>query len=277
MVHEMTRNLSLTSRRSTGFSLSTAQLKQLETNMKRLIPDEIRNRDGERLDFSYHPGAEELSTLVVIGHGVTGNKDRPALVALAETLARTGVHALRFSFAGNGGSEGRFEDATVTKEVGDLGAVLDALPGWHVGYAGHSMGAAVGVLRAATDKRVRFLISLAGMVHTAAFAEREFGAVTPGEGCMWDEPACPLSRAFVDDMNRIGDVLDAARRIRVPWLLVHGDTDDVVPIQDSRDALATAAEPKRLIELPGADHVFSEGHAATLSRDVVAWIRQLKL
>lgn len=245
--------------------------------MKRLIPDEIRNPDGERLDFTYHPGAEGVSALVVIGHGVTGNKDRPVLVTLAETLAGSGVHALRFSFAGNGGSEGRFEDCTVSKEVGDLGAVLDSLPGWHVGYAGHSMGAAVGVLRAAADKRLRFLLSLAGMVRTADFAEREFGAVTPGEGCMWDEPACPLSRAFVDDMNRIGDVLDAAREVRAPWLLLHGDADDVVPIQDSRDAHAAAVGPKRLIELPGADHVFSEGHAATLSRDVVAWIRRLKL
>jgi uncharacterized protein len=245
--------------------------------MPNAIPELIRNRHGERLEFTYHPGAAELTTLVVIGHGVTGNKDRPLLITLAETLARAGIHALRFSFAGNGGSEGRFVDCTVSKEVEDLGAVLDALPGWRIGYAGHSMGAAVGVLRASTDRRIQFLISLAGMAHTAEFARREFGEVKPGDGLMWDKPECPLSQAYVDDMNRLGSVVAAARQVRVPWLFVHGTNDDVVPFQDSRDLLAVAHEPKRLVELPAADHVFSDPEAATMASAVVAWIRELKL
>jgi uncharacterized protein len=242
--------------------------------MKQIIPNEIRNRHGERLDFSYHPGAMENSTLVVLGHGVTGNKDRPLLVELANQLSRTGIHALRFSFAGNGASDGRFEEATISKEIEDLGAVLDALSEWHVGYAGHSLGAAVGVLRASTDPRIRFLISVAGMAHTAAFAQREFGSVMPGTGCMWDKPECPLSQAFLDDMTRIGSVVNAARGIRVPWLFVHGLAEDVVPPQDSRDLLAVAGEPKRLIEIPQADHLFSESHAEAMAGLVAAWTRQ---
>ena len=42
----------------------------------------IRNPQGERLDYTYHPGIGEA--VVVLGHGVTGNKDRPFVVALAE-------------------------------------------------------------------------------------------------------------------------------------------------------------------------------------------------
>jgi alpha/beta superfamily hydrolase len=244
--------------------------------MKRSLPSEIRNRDGERLEFTYHPGAEELSTLVVLGHGVTGNKDRPLLVELANELSRSGIHAVRFSFSGNGGSEGKFEESTVTKEVEDLGAVLDAWRDWRVGYAGHSMGAAVGVLRASRDARLRFLISLAGMAHTAAFAGREFADVTPGSGCMWDKPECPLSAAYIEDMNRVGSVVEAARQVRVPWLFVHGSMDDVVPRQDSLDLFAVAAEPKRLVELPEADHVFSDHHATGMAASVVAWLRELK-
>lgn len=245
--------------------------------MKRTIPKEIRNRQGERLDFNYHAGAPELSTLVVLGHGVTGNKDRPLLVELATLLARTGIHALRFSFAGNGDSEGRFEDATITKEVEDLGAVMDALRGWHVGYAGHSMGAAVGVLRASTDRRITFLISLAGMAHPAAFLQREFGNVIPGIGCMWEQPECPLSQAFHDDMLRVHSVKTAARRVRVPWLLVHGLADEVVPPQNSRDLFAVAADPRKLLEIPKADHIFSGAPAASVASSVAAWIRQMKL
>lgn len=244
--------------------------------MNRTIPDEIRNRRGERLDFTYHPGAAERPMLVILGHGVTGNKDRPLLVELAEQLARNGFHALRFSFAGNGKSEGSFGEATLSQEVADLGAVMDALPGWQMGYVGHSMGAAVGVLRASTDPRIRFMISLAGMTHTAAFARREFAGVTPGEGCMWDQPECPLSREWVTEMERVGDVLEAGRRVRVPWLLVHGLQDDVVPPQDSRDLLEAAPGSRKLEELPGADHVFTGHHASVMAERLVDWLKELR-
>ena len=241
----------------------------------RAIPKEIRNRRGERLDIAVHPGDPAVSTLVVLGHGVTGNKDRPLLLTLAGQIAAQGSTALRLSFSGNGTSEGRFEESTISKEVEDLGAVLDALPGWRVGYVGHSLGAAVGVRRASEDSRIQFLVSLGGMAHTAAFAQREFGELTPGAGCMWDKPECPLSPAFMEDMERIGSVADAAKRIRVPWLFVHGQADDVVPLQDSRDLFAVAGQPKRLVELPGGDHVFSDNYAADMARSVVAWMKEL--
>jgi pimeloyl-ACP methyl ester carboxylesterase len=232
---------------------------------------EIRNPQGEKLDYTYHPGSGDR--IVVLGHGVTGNKDRPFVVALAEGLARAGIPALRFSFSGNGGSEGRFVDSTITKEVGDLGAVLDALAGKTVGYAGHSMGGAVGALRASQDARIRFLVSLAGMVHTGDFARREFGMVKPGEGFMWDDEACPLSRAYMDDLERIGSVLDCAPRIRAPWLLVHGSEDDVVPLQDSRDIYARANPPKELFEIPGTGHVFSGEATGAMVEKVVGWVK----
>ena len=115
------------------------------------MQEEIRNVQGERLDYSYHEGNGNSQDLVVIGHGVTGNKDRPFVVALAEGLAQSGVSALRVSFSGNGNSEGRFEDATISKEVGALGSVLAALEGSRVVYVGHSMGGAVGVIRSSED------------------------------------------------------------------------------------------------------------------------------
>src|SRR5689334_13749980 len=116
--------------------------------------DAIRNAQGERLDYTFHPGADDGASIVVIGHGVTGHKDRPFLIALAEGLASAGFGALRVSFSGNGRSEGRFEDSNISKEVEDLGKVLDALPNRTIAYAGHSMGGAVGVLRAVRDPRI---------------------------------------------------------------------------------------------------------------------------
>jgi pimeloyl-ACP methyl ester carboxylesterase len=94
------------------------------------------------------------------------------------------------------------------------------------------------------------------MVHTKKFAEVEFGDQTPGTGCMWENEACPLSKLFVDDMNTIATVVGLAASVKVPWLLVHGTADDVVPIGESREMFEQANEPKELFEIPGGDHVF---------------------
>lgn len=232
----------------------------------------IRNPAGERLDYSFAAGAEASRDLVVIGHGVTANKDRAWAVTLADTLASAGLASLRFSFAGNGDSDGEFRAATVTKEVSDLGAVLDAAAGWRIAYVGHSMGAAVGVLRASRDARIHRLVSLGGMARVADFAMRKFGHLEPDRDVMWDEPECPLSRAFMDDMRAIGSVEDRAREITVPWLLVHGTDDAVVPPDDSRRLHDLAGGRAQLVELPGVDHVFSGDGAELMARHVRDWL-----
>lgn len=232
---------------------------------------EIQNTQREVLDYDWCPG-EDVNPLVVIGHGVTGNKSRPWAQALSRGLQGLDIPSLRFSFAGNGDSGGRFEDSTVTKEVADLGAVLDAVGDRPVVFVGHSMGGAVGVMRAARDQRIRALVSLAGMVHVHDFAQRKFGDVTPGEGCMWDLPECPLSRAYMDDMAAIGSVVQLGAEIQVPWLLVHGDADTVVPLADSRDIRAAAGGRPDLFEVAGADHVFSGAGESMMVDAVVLWI-----
>ncbi|MES2923563.1 MAG: alpha/beta fold hydrolase [Verrucomicrobiota bacterium] len=234
---------------------------------------EIRNRSGELIDYSFHP-ATRADALVILAHGVTGNKDRPHLVALAEGLAANGWPCLRISYSGNGGSEGRFEDSCITKEIGDLQAVLDAVPdNVKAAYVGHSMGGAVGVLTAARDLRIRALISLAGMTHTAAFAQREFGEVTPGEGFMWDDENCPLSETYVGDLTSIGDTLSAAEAVIQPWLLIHGTADDLVPLQDGRDAYESAICEKQFLEIAGAEHSFDEASYPLLVEAVNQWLK----
>jgi pimeloyl-ACP methyl ester carboxylesterase len=233
---------------------------------------EFRNRHGEKLDAAFLPGTRE-GVLVILTHGVTGNKDRPLLVNLAEGLASQGWPCVRLSWTGNGNSEGDFREATITKESADLHDILDVLPPrLKIAYIGHSMGGAVGVMTAANDDRIRVLVTLAGMIRTEEFCEREFGSVIPGKGFMWDEPECPLSQKYVDDMESIGDLFDEVGQITIPWLLIHGTADDVVLIQDSRDAYDTAEEPKRLVEIKGAGHSFDEKSYPQVISEVAAWL-----
>ena len=195
-------------------------------------------------------------------------------MSLAEAVASEGMAVIRFSFSGNGASGGDFRDCTISKEVDDLKAVVTAAvsKGYRVTYAGHSMGGAVGVLAASSDERIRHLISLAGMVNTKDFYDREFGEEKPDEGCMWEEPSCPLSSTYKNDMYSIGSVTSKASEVKVPWLMIHGDADDVVPIVDSREIFALANEPKKIIEIPGANHVFSEAGLEPMKEAVIDWL-----
>ena len=236
-------------------------------------PDRIRNAAGERLDHALTDGDADLP-LVVIGHGVTANKDREWAVALADALGAAGFASLRFSFSGNGASEGDFRESCPTKEVADLGAVLDRTADWKVTYVGHSMGGAVGVLRASADERIGRLVSLAGMVDTAEFARRKFGDLEPGRGCLWDKPECPLSQGFLDDMEAVGSVERLGAEVSVPWLLVHGTEDTVVPFEESERIAARASGTVELLAIEGADHVFSGGATSAMTAGVVAWLQR---
>lgn len=230
------------------------------------------NRHGEKLDVSFHPGTRE-NRLVLIGHGVTGDKDRPLVLALAEGLAARGWPCLRLSFAGNGNSEGDFRAATISKESEDLQDLIAQLPdGLHLAYAGHSMGGAVGVLTASRDPRLKVVINLAGMIRTRAFCEREFGEVTPDQGTMWDEPDCPLSQAYVDDLHGIGDLFAQVAQLPQALLLIHGTADDVVLPADSIDAHAQAAEPKQLVLIEGAGHSFDDTTYGQVVDATAAWL-----
>lgn len=237
---------------------------------------EIRNEHHERLDYSLHtPAQKETEAIVIIGHGVTANKDREFLVTLANTLAESGIEAVRFSFSGNGQSEGDFRKSCPTKEVGDLKAIIEAFSGREIIYVGHSMGGAVGALAISKGLPISRFVSLAGMVHTALFAKTEFGDVEPDSdtGLMWDKPDCPLSKTFIDDMNEIDSVLPLASKITIPWLIIHGEEDDVVPIDHSRELTAQNNQIV-LKEMPLVDHVFSEeSWSSEMSQAVLQWLK----
>lgn len=235
----------------------------------------ILNRHTERIAHTFTPGETGRRDLVVLGHGLTSDKERPWSEGLAAELQRAGIASLRIAFSGNGESQGRFEDSNLSKEVEDLGAVLDVVcdqEGWRIGYVGHSMGAAVGVLRAARDSRIRALVSLAGMVRTGEFVERLFGHLRPGRDVMLDKPHCPLTQEFLDDLRGISSVEPQAAEVRAPWLLVHGTRDELVPVQDSLDAQKASAGHAQIWLMEEADHSFSGDGVRQMTPVVARWL-----
>ncbi|MBT8038253.1 MAG: alpha/beta hydrolase [Verrucomicrobiae bacterium] len=242
----------------------------------------IKNNVGETLDSTWARGAGGLRQsdwIVVLGHGVTGDKDRPLIVDTAAALNAAGFDTLRFSFAGNGQSDGDFRDATITKEVGDLDAVLSAVASSysHIGYIGHSMGAAVGVIQSAKDPRISALVSLAGMIDTKAFAKTEFGQETPDDGLMWEEESCPLSSAFMTDLcETIQSIAEQARCVTAPWILLHGSADDVVLPRDTEQVQQMHGDAVQVVCVDGADHSFNQpAHKEQATDAVVTWLTAL--
>jgi pimeloyl-ACP methyl ester carboxylesterase len=59
-------------------------------------------------------------------------------------------------------------------------------------------------------------------------------------------------------MRLIGSTLPAVEAVSQPWLIIHGTADDVVPIQDGRDAFEAATCEKEWLEIDGAEHSFDE-------------------
>jgi len=239
----------------------------------------IKNRLGETLDYSFANAAPEnykSGWLVILGHGVTGNKDRPVVADTAAALNAAGFDTLRFSFAGNGDSEGVFQDATISKEVGDLESIINAASETYskIAYIGHSMGNAVGILQAAKDQRINVLVSLAGMVDTKTFALTEFGEVTPDAGFMWDEEDCPLSSAYMHDLCDVIVTLEPlVDCVTVPWLLIHGTTDDVVLPKDTQTVESIKGDAVSSVYIDGADHSFNEPtHKEAMTKAVVDWL-----
>jgi alpha/beta superfamily hydrolase len=138
----------------------------------------------------------------------------------AKALARIGVAVLRFNFRGVGRSAGTFDDGA--GERGDYRAALDFVaaqyPGLPLWTAGFSFGAWIAMTVGADDPRVRVLLGIAPVVD-----RYDFGSV---------------------------------RTTTKPKFLIHGERDEVVSLKDVRRFYSELCEPKELVVIDAADHLF---------------------
>jgi hypothetical protein len=150
---------------------------------------------------------------------------------LARAMNDLGVPALRFNFRGVGMSEGTYADGN--GEIDDLLAVAEYArqrwPGVAIWLAGFSFGAVVAA-RAAVQISPDRLVSIAPAV------------------------------------NILGREL---RNIpTMPWLIIQGDADDVVPVTEVVNWVGALDPQPELIVLPGPGHFF-HGHLVDLRTTLV--------
>ena len=220
---------------------------------------------------------------VVIVHGFKGFKDWGMFPPLAERLARAGFTAVSFNMSGSGVDAAgapalpdRFARNTYGAELSDLASVLDALergqlgtaPPTVVGLVGHSRGGGIAVLETARDVRIRSLVTWAAIADVVRWDEQT-RAAWRARGHLdvantRTGQVIPLSTDLLDEIDLGAPELDitrAAARIEVPWLIVHGASDEsVAPADAAQLHSASGRASTTLLTVPGAGHTFGAGH-----------------
>ena len=138
---------------------------------------------------------------------------------LARSFVRCGLVTLRFNFRGTEDSEGRFDNG-----IGELDDALAAISWLRQRQAtgplwlgGFSFGAAIAV-RAALAAEVNGLISIAPAIYRFA-------------GNLDRQPSCP-------------------------WLVVQGDEDELVDVEETIDWINKLEPGPELVVMAGAEHFF---------------------
>lgn len=189
--------------------------------------------EGRTLRGTLHLPQETPAPAVVLCHGFSGNRTEfgHTFVRLGLRLAERGIAAYRFDFAGGGDSDGEYGDITVSDQVAQTLAVLDAL-GRHPGIdperlslLGMSLGGLT-VSLAAAKRQVRSL----GLWAPAAIAvdeevTRRRQAIIAEHGYD-DFGGTPIFKRFADDAETIDPFADAKGH-NGPVLLAAGSEDNI--------------------------------------------------
>lgn len=224
---------------------------------------EFPSRRGNRLVGDLHRAGSELGPVLLLCHGMESTRGGTKQTAIVERFVPLGFSVLRFDFSFVGDSEGDFEDMTISGEVEDALGALDFLDGLRPGpvtIVGSSLGGAVSLLAASrASDRVAAVATIAAVTDTALFA----AGMSDEEIARWRETGkrawgtSYLRSGFLDDAERL-DIPVAVAGLDKPMLVMHGDSDPVVPPAHGDLLARVAGDRARLVSFPGVGHRFEE-------------------
>src|SRR3989344_7434683 len=202
------------------------------------------NKKGMKLAGWLHvPEGKGPFPALVKTHGWRSNKEGGSSMALIEPFSD--MVYLRFDLHGHGESEGNIDDFDAALCIDDMKSAVDFVYGLKevdknkIAITGSSLGGLATTLAAAWSDKVSIAI-----------------------------PVCPVSdfKPFrVSDIKYknlitlLGqeNVYKEAEKIKTPVFVIHGDSDDCVPISQSIELIKHLKNGVLHI-IPGADHVFSK-------------------
>ena len=247
--------------------------------MKRTVIISTGREKNILADITYLNDVESKG-IVIFCHGYKGFKDWGAWNIVAEEFAQDGFTFIKFNFSHNGGTLENpidfpdldaFGNNTYSKELADLNSVIDWSNkqfGSPIYIIGHSRGGGIVTLVAGINSNISKVISWAAV---ADFKERfpvgeklqewkENGVYQVLNGRTKQE--MPHYFSFYQDFikNEMHlTISKAAKNIRVPHLIIHGDKDAAVLVKDA--SMLHSFNPKAELEIiPGASHTFGSKH-----------------
>jgi alpha/beta superfamily hydrolase len=214
-----------------------------------------------------NPTGDTKAPIIVLCHGFTTSKNGRTYTRLERMLNQKGISTFRFDFYGHGESEGKFEDITLSEAIDDVQKAIHYLKNSgheKIGLMGSSFGGFASLI-AASEFPELVLLALKSPVsdYLGLLIARDQEIDIP----LWkqigsisvvgsDGQSLQLNYSFFEDAETIKSS-DAIRKIKVSTMIVHGDKDKTVPIEQSINC-ARLMEDCRLEIIEGADHTYSQ-------------------
>jgi alpha-beta hydrolase superfamily lysophospholipase len=200
-------------------------------------------------------------------HGVADNHGSSA--GLVDRFLPRGFDVIAYDSRAHGESGGDVCTYGVYEKQ-DLARVIDTIAVGPIVLIGDSLGGAVALQEAADDARITTVVAAETFSDLRTVAtERAPRIFTPGVLRRAFERAAQDGRFDIDEASPVR----AAPKIRVPVLLIHGDSDVDTRPEHSRRIFAALQGPKRLILVPGATH--NRSLRPEVWREIDEWIDQV--
>jgi len=218
------------------------------------------NDTGLQLIGDWYQGA---SKVIILCHGFTGDRlEHGKFTQAANTFHEAGFSVLAFDFSGSGDSQ----DAPLKVESwkSDLGAALNFVRtkgASSIGILGHSLG---GLTALNQHSEANCLVVWAPVTNKVAdsrsrYSEQDLkqidenGFINFAVSGDTNRTHVNIPTQMLTDRENINQQI-LLSDIDVPVLIVHGDSDQDVPILDSRSAINVLNKDSDLVEIAGGTH-----------------------
>lgn len=235
---------------------------------------------------------------LLICHGMNAHGSRGLRLysLLAETACKEGFVTLVFDFRGVGKSSGVFdygygEQQDVKCALNYLASRTEVLAN-NIFVVGHSLGGAVSLYALQGDERVRglvlwstpknhnynvkkFIVRTRGRIGFCIFLILSYldKIVNVSRFFKLEVYGVKLRHKLVREKLMNLNECKAVSKINIPLLIVVGDKDAIVGVDEAGEIYRSANEPKTLLVIESADHIYKRKERELIAK-TIEWIKK---